>query len=845
MNININNLFLPACIIKFNGDILAYNALFNNHIYYFGEIEKYKQRENIASIFFQKSDLLDLLRISKLPNSPAGIKRKIYKIKFLDKSGEEDNLYCDIISNNIEYDMQKCLALQFYILTEFIEQHRKDMEIIKELQNKVANTIVSLEKDKITAEESSNKKSIFLASMSHELRTPLNSILGFTELLISEHVNNPDISEKLQFIYNECKRLNFLIDDILDFTKISDNKLKFNLDYFSLTELITKLNNMFKARCSDKNIIFEIIKGSNTPDFIKGDSLRLLQILVNLIGNSIKFTPSGKITVSIKYDFKSNILEMSVKDTGIGIPEERQTNIFNPFDASADNVQRKYGGTGLGLSITLNLIKLMRGNLFLESKAGQGANFTFKLPSSYRMSESEKYGNEKIQEPLGNIRESADDSVLKEDVSSGYSEKKKILIVDDNPNILKLLHMILTKLNFVPVKAVNGHEALMILERDSNFAAMLTDLIMPEMDGETAVKKIREIPELKDLKIAAISAKNCRKDELQSVGFNDYIKKPFTKSQIVEVLKRFGVEVVENKNTTEDTADIEKNKIKTEQDKMEKTRLVFPPADKDFILQFKSEIENSKYLDNRDMVKLTTDFAFNLSDKLNTLLESLEGEDFKLLAVEIETISAVSEFLELKSLSNVCSGIKSKDLKSNLNMSGVLKLVSSIISGYGLIADFYSKRFAVKFSELDIEAIRKFNKINPVNIFIAEDDAAMRKLMQLKFEKINGCKLFLFENGESLLEAVAEGNMMPDIIFTDIMMTGITGFETAKKLRSEIKFENPIIALTGSTDIKDADMEKGKLFFNEWLVKPVETDVLIEAINKFSGKRKVMTEFVK
>ena len=834
---DIEKFFLPVCIIKFNGDIAAFNEHFSNQILTGVKTANVKQL-NISSIFYQRSDFLDLIRLSKFHNISKDAKRRIYKLKEYDKSVEEDYMYCDIIHSNVEFEKQTCLCLQFYILTEMIEQHRKDMSIIKELQDKVSNTIVVLEKDKIIAEESSNKKSIFLASMSHELRTPLNSILGFTELLISEHSTNPDISEKLHFIYNECKRLNFLIDDILDFTKISDNKLKFNFDFFSLTELISKLFNMFKTRCSDKNIIFDIEKSSNTPDLVKGDSLRLLQILVNLIGNSIKFTPSGKITVIINYDFKNNILEISVKDTGIGIPEERQKTIFNPFDASADNIQRKYGGTGLGLSITLNLIKLMRGNLFLESKLGKGSMFTFKIPSGYKISESEKYGSEKILNPLSTVKNNEiSDAFIEEQKKSAL--RKKILIVDDNPNILKLLQVMLSKLNFLTVKAVNGHEALMILERDNNFSAMLTDLMMPEMDGETAVKKIREIPGLKDLKIAAITAKNCRKEELESLGFNDYIKKPFTRTQIIEVLKRFEIEVTESRVVLENSVSNDIGKDKKNGENTESIKFVFPPVEPDFLFQVKSEIENSKFLDNREMVKLSTDFAFNLSNKLKRMIKAIETEDYSLLLIEVKTISAVCDFLNFKSITEMYEIVKGRIERREFEtgQNEMLKMISSTVSCYNLMADFYRKKFAVNYNNIDISTLVDENGAEPLKIYIAEDDGAIRRLMQLKFEKIKGCSAFIFESGEKLIDAV-KSDEAPDIIFTEIMMTGISGYEVAKKLRAQ-NFNKPIIALTGSSEIKDIELKNDKEYFDGWLMKPVDSDTLISEINKFSGGRMV------
>ncbi|MBP7654261.1 response regulator, partial [Candidatus Dependentiae bacterium] len=501
--------------------------------------------------------------------------------KVIQNDGEEINLFADTYFSVVEYETKPYMLFHFHDVIQLVNNQINSSEYIRNIEMNQGEEYQKLLKEKETAEEKNKLKSNFLAAMSHELRTPLNSILGFTELLIEETKSAPEFNEKLNFIFNEGKRLVLLINDILDFSKISDTKLSLHYEFFSIDDLVLKLKNLFESRCKDKNIDFKIITEPEMPKFVNGDFLRILQILINLIGNSLKFTPSGYIAIQFSYDLKNCIWKIIVKDTGIGIPEESQKKIFSPFEQTDGNIHKKYGGTGLGLSITLNLVKLMKGNIFIESKLNEGTVFIIKLPIVFKRSYDEAYVSSLGPSTIDNLE--IDELSAREDIkifsekikninnnaASEVSESKKILIVDDNPQILKLLSFILMKAGCNVIKASNGLEALMILEHTQDVQLVFMDLMMPEIDGITAVRNIRNNAKFKDVSVIAVSAKNiCRKEILDN-GFNDFIKKPFSRADIINALKSYMPNYDEIKLPENNFEESEKKEIKKMPDAVE------------------------------------------------------------------------------------------------------------------------------------------------------------------------------------------------------------------------------------------------------------------------------------
>ena len=379
---------------------------------------------------------------------------------------------------------------------------------------------------KLIAEKSTEAKSVFLSNMSHEIRTPLNVILGLTSLLQKD--NFLDINktrENIDGIKFSAENLLALVNDILDFSKIEAGKLTLNPTDFNFHELITNISRGFQIKAKEKGLNFIVDMDVNMPKFVIGDQFRLNQILTNLLGNAIKFTSKGlvKIKVSvIEAQYNANLIEFSVSDTGMGIPEDKLQQIFTSFYQVHKPGKNKIEGTGLGLSISKQLIELHNGELKAFSKVDEGSEFKFQilLKKSYITS------NDKIN----------DNDHETEFNLSGL----KILVVEDNKMNQFYLKQLLSSWNIETDTADDGQMAIEKL-KEQNYDLILMDLHMPVMDGAEATKYIRTAKdeiEQSDVPIVMCSADVFPKSRILSeeAGANFYLTKPISEEAIKEIL---------------------------------------------------------------------------------------------------------------------------------------------------------------------------------------------------------------------------------------------------------------------------------------------------------------------
>ncbi|MCP4688798.1 MAG: PAS domain S-box protein [Desulfobacterales bacterium] len=394
-----------------------------------------------------------------------------------------------------------------------------DITVLKESEEK-------LKKAKEEADAASRAKSEFLANMSHELRTPLNAVTGFCELL-SSLVSDSKQKTYLEGIKTGGKSLLTLINDILDLSKIEAGKMDIKSEPVNVKEIFKEMEQIFRMRVNQKNLDFEIDIDPDLPSTLLLDETRVRQIMLNLVGNAVKFTEKGGIRLSVrkkKTRSSSHIdLLLSVEDTGIGIPPEDQEKIFESFKQQDGQSTRKFGGTGLGLTISKRLVEMMNGRISLKSVVGDGSAFDITL---------REVGVSSFEIPPVD-----QDSFDIENISF---EGAKTLIVDDIRSNRNLIREMLLSVKMEIATGENGHEAILLAE-EYQPDVIIMDIRMPVMDGLEATKILKKNPKTKDIPVIAVTAsvQAGARERMLETGLDGYLTKPVTIHELIDELKRY------------------------------------------------------------------------------------------------------------------------------------------------------------------------------------------------------------------------------------------------------------------------------------------------------------------
>jgi PAS domain S-box-containing protein len=389
-------------------------------------------------------------------------------------------------------------------------------------QKKIEQELINA---KEKAEESDRLKTAFLQNLSHEIRTPMNAIMGFSELMTEEFDHKDKLEKYSKIINRRCNDLLGIINDILDIAKIESGQLSVNPEACKISFLFEEIKTLFtefQSRMSKEHIEFDLRCNLNSSeDIILTDKIKLKQILINLISNAFKFTQKGKIIVTCKRVDKSKLL-FSVKDTGIGIPQEKHAAVFDRFVQLDQTDTAPIGGNGLGLSIVKGLVNLLGGEVFLESKSGLGSNFSFTLPYKF-------------------IQPAARDNLKPEKVAEISLSDKLILIVEDDIYNMEYLKDIIAREGINILHALNAKEAIEISIKNP-VDLVLMDIRLPDMSGYEATRQIRE--HKPDLKIIAQTAYASHDERLKAMmaGCTDYISKPTSKYSLIAMMYKHLVE---------------------------------------------------------------------------------------------------------------------------------------------------------------------------------------------------------------------------------------------------------------------------------------------------------------
>ncbi len=402
--------------------------------------------------------------------------------------------------------------------TEELRQHRDNLEQL------VLERTQELETAKEVAEFASHAKSDFLSNMSHELRTPLNGILGYAQILRRDKELNTRQLDGLNIIQQSGQHLLTLINDILDLSKIEARKMELYASAFHLPNFLESLAGIINIRAQEKDTTFIYEQNSSLPSGVEADEKRLRQVLINLLGNAVKFTDQGTVTlrVSVLNDTPTpKQIRFEVIDTGVGMTPKQLEKIFLPFEQVGDT-DRRATGTGLGLAISRQLVELMDSELQVKSESETGSTFWFDLTLPVVTAEAELKSTR-----IGNI--------------IGYKGKRlQVLVADDKYENRLVLRGILEPLGFEVIEAVNGEEEV---EKTQEIKPdiVLTDLVMPIMTGFEAVQKIRQIPELQEIVIIAVSASVFEADQekCRIIGCNEFLPKPVEVDKLFNLMEIF------------------------------------------------------------------------------------------------------------------------------------------------------------------------------------------------------------------------------------------------------------------------------------------------------------------
>ncbi|MBL0339466.1 MAG: response regulator [Bacteroidetes bacterium] len=495
---------------------------------------------------------------------------------------------------------------------------------------------IELKSNLNNAQEAQKTKEQFLANMSHEIRTPIHGIMSLTNLMLKTQIDADQLTY-LNAVKKSADNLLVIINDILDLSKIEAQKMTFESTIFSASEIVETTYELFREKANEKNISISKEIDECLPEYIKGDPTRLSQIINNLVNNAIKFTHNGGVKIGVKLidtNEKCSMVSFSVKDSGIGIPQNKLASIFDMFTQAGDDITRKYGGTGLGLSIAKKLVDLQGGIIKVDSIIDEGTTFTFSMPFDH-------------PDPI----ELEAHHAKSEDPECRIDAELKILIVEDNDINRLVINRIMKDWGVKLDNAVNGGDAIEKM-KINNYDIILLDIEMPEMNGYQCIREIRNsLPEPKNsVSVMAMTAHANRKerDKCLGLGMDDYISKPFDPLDLKQKI------VALSKKSLGDNSEIE---MMTEQ---EKSPSPSAPVQKLTNLSYLKELSDNNESFYKDFINL---FLTNTPETLADLQQQLDSKNWEGVRQAAHKMKPSLNYLGLKDGQKLAAVIEENALK--------------------------------------------------------------------------------------------------------------------------------------------------------------------------------------
>lgn len=669
---------------------------------------------------------------------------------------------------------------------------------------------LEIQKKSEALELSTRYKSEFLANMSHELRTPLNSILLLSRLLGENNDKNLS-EEQVEFarvIQSSGNGLLGLIDEILDLSKIEAGKMELEILEVPLQDIASGINGLFAQVAKEKGITFAI-DAKNAPLVIKTDRMRLEQILKNLISNAIKFTSKGSVNLTIKRSgVDSQLLDFSVKDTGIGIAKEQQPLVFEAFQQADGSTKRKYGGTGLGLSISRELARLLKGEITLESEPGKGSTFTLTIPLSAStigkvVKEAPKPVAPVALPDAQYISETIPDAIP-DDRNTIVAGDKTMLIVEDDTNFAKALLEFTRERGYKGVVTVRGDEAFNLAVNYKPMGVLL-DIQLPIKSGWEVMEELKSNALTRHIPVHIMSSHKLRQESLLKGAVN-FLDKPVAYEQIPEVFRR--IEHIVNQESQK-VLIIEDNSKHAE-------ALSFFLDNNNIRSQISSDISKGIETLRQDGINCVI-LDMGIPDKqAYDLLEGMKkSEQLENIPVIVFTGKSLSLNEEMK-IKKYADSIIVKTAHSYQRMLDEVSLFLHIVEE----KKTNGKRDGSK-RQLD-------NVLKNKTVLVVDDD--VRNIYSLtKSLELLQMKVITAIDGAEALNAL-EAHPQTDVVLLDMMMPNLDGYETAKRIRENKKFKKlPVIAVTAKAMTGDREkcINAGA---SDYITKPVDIDQLLSLL---------------